>query len=124
SVREIWPSLFLSTVVKLGMEPLAPPAAPLPDGIPLEPPEELLPPLDMPPEEPPLEPPEEPPLEPPDALGVELEPLEDDPELCAMATLPSAKSAAVVAAVINFTIMCQSSLQVGWRLPAPPCNPH
>ena len=113
SERDTWPSLFLSTLVKSGVEP----DAPL-ELEPLDMPE--LPPLaELPPEEllgeeleelgdeldelPPLEAPEEPLL--PVALGEDddLSLLED--ELCAMETLASANSAAAVAVVISFNFI-------------------
>lgn len=108
SVRDTWPSLFVSTDEKSGAEPLAPLEA-LPgdeeelllgeDELPLE----ALPPL----EELPLDMPEEP-LELPVALGEDLSlpeaPVEDEPELCAMETLASAKSAAAVAVPTYFSI--------------------
>ena len=99
---------------------------------------ELAPPLDMPelllPEElgeeldelgveldelPPLEAPDEllsdDPLDPVVALGEDLSlldaPLDDEPELCAIETLASAKSAAAVAVVINFNFIWSSSFR-------------
>jgi hypothetical protein len=42
----------------------------------------------------------------PAALGVELLPLEEEPELCASVTLDNAKSAAAVAALMSFRVMC------------------
>jgi hypothetical protein len=120
SLREIWPSLLVSTLVKLGVS--------------LDAPLELLPPLDMLPELPPLELllgeellspelllgdelEELPPLDAPDepllpvvALGEDEDlslleaPLADEPALCAE-TLASAKSAAAVAVVISFNFI-------------------
>jgi hypothetical protein len=120
SVRETCPSLFVSTLVKLGVLEEAPLLA-LPPLEPLEPLElllgveelllgvdelllgedELLPllPLDALPLEP---------LELPVALGEDLSleaPLEDEPAACAMEILPSAKSAAAVAVVISFNFI-------------------
>jgi hypothetical protein len=87
SAREIWPSLFLSTAEKLGALSLAPADA-----------EPLLGALDEP----------DAPVELlPDALGA-LSPLaapvDDEPELCAMATLARANSAAAVAVLMSFNI--------------------
>ena len=87
SARVIEPSLFLSTAEKLGAGLLAPEDAEPLLGMLDEPdaPVELL----------------------PDALGAlsPLEaPLDDEPELCAMATLARAKSAAVVATLMSFNI--------------------
>jgi hypothetical protein len=123
--------------VKLGLELDAP---------------ELAPPLDMPelllPEElgeeldelgveldelPPLEAPDEllpdDPLDPVVALGEDLSlldaPVDDEPELCAIETLASAKSAAAVAVVINFNFIWSSSFmgkKWGLRLRFPTCN--
>jgi hypothetical protein len=110
SERDTWPSLFLSTVVKLGAELDAPPALLL---------SELLPPLDAPLEElgeelealgveldelPPLDAPDE--LLLPVALGEDedLSLLEDE-LLCAIETLASANSAAAVAVVISFNFI-------------------
>ncbi|HEY9531510.1 MAG TPA: hypothetical protein VIQ55_08970, partial [Burkholderiales bacterium] len=102
SERDTWPSLFLSTLVKLGAELDAP----------LE-----LEPLDMP-ELPPLEAPEEPLL--PVALGEDDDlslldaPVDEEPELCAMDTLASANSAAAVAVVINFNFIGSFLLNGKW----------
>jgi hypothetical protein len=82
SVRDTWPSLFVSTEVKLGEDELAL----LAPEAPLELESELL-------DDGELE------LE-PDADGVDGE--DDDEELCATATLDSAKSAAAVAALMTF----------------------
>lgn len=117
SERDTCPSLFLSTIEKSGVDPLAPPEALPPleallgdedeelllgvEELPLEalPPLEELP-LDMPEE------PDEPEL--PVALGEDLSlpeaPVEDEPVLCAMETLASAKSAAAVAVPTYFSI--------------------
>jgi hypothetical protein len=97
SARDTWPSLFLSTEEKLGVEVLEP-DAPL-EPLVLEPPEAALP--DD------LEVSDEPDELLPDAAGedVDDEPLPDaagedeDEELCATATLDSANSAAAVAAL-------------------------
>jgi hypothetical protein len=94
SLRDTWPSLFVSTVEKLG-------AMLLEEAPPLAPPLDALPPLDMPDE------PDEP-LE-PVALGEDDEPepeapVDDDPELCAIDTLAIAKSAAAVAVPTSFSI--------------------
>lgn len=102
SVRETWPSLLVSTVVKLGALEEAPLLAlpPLAELLGVD--DELLlgvdelPPLALPLEELPV------------ALGEDLSldaPLVDEPELCAMETLASAKSAAAVAVVISFNFM-------------------
>jgi hypothetical protein len=115
------PSLFVSTVVKLGAE-LEAPLELLPLDMPELPLEELPPDEDELGEEldelgveldelPPLEAPEEPLL--PLALGEDddddlslLEaPVEDEPELWAIDTLASANSAAAVAVVINFNFI-------------------
>lgn len=99
SARDTWPSLFLSTDEKLGVEELLlEPDVPLAEPLVLEPPEAALP--DD------LEVSEEP-DELPDAAGEDEddEPLPDaagedeDEELCATATLDSANSAAAVAAL-------------------------
>jgi hypothetical protein len=96
SARDTWPSLFLSTEEKLGVEVLEP-DAPL-EPLVLEPPEAALP--DD------LEVSDEPDELLPDAAGEDEdeEPLPeaagvDDEELCATATLDSANSAAAVAAL-------------------------
>ncbi|HEU4921993.1 MAG TPA: hypothetical protein VFT23_02845 [Burkholderiales bacterium] len=86
SEREIWPSLLVSTDEKVGAAMLE---LVLPDDIPDEP-------EDIPDE----------PLE-PDAEGVVLLP---EDELCAIATLDRARSAAAVALVTSFNID-QSSLK-------------
>jgi hypothetical protein len=89
SAREIWPSLFLSTSEKFGFWVLAPADA-----------EPLLGVLDEP----------EAPLELlPAALGAcDLSapdaPVDDEPELCATATLAMANSAAAVAVLMSFNI--------------------
>jgi len=116
SERDTWPSLFLSTVVKLGVSADAPELLlPMPELPPLDAPlEELGEELDELGEE--LD--ELPPLDAPllEELGVELLLpvalgededlsllLED--ELCAIDTLASANSAAAVAVVISFNFM-------------------
>jgi hypothetical protein len=124
SERDTWPSLFLSTLVKLGAEldaPLALEPLDMPELPPLEAPEELLgeelleelgDELD---ELPPLEAPEEPLL--PVALGEDDDlslldaPVDEEPELCAMDTLASANNAAAVAVVINFNFIGSFLLQ-------------
>jgi hypothetical protein len=110
SARDIWPSLFLSTEEKLGVEVLLEPDAPLV----LEPPEAALPDdLEVSDEPDELLPdaagedaePDEPDELLPEAAGADEEPLPDaagvdeDEELCATATLDSANSAAAVAAL-------------------------
>jgi hypothetical protein len=116
SARDTWPSLFLSTEEKLGVEALLlepdvpleplvlePPEAALPDDLEVsDEPDELLPDAAGADDEP-----EEPDELLPDAAGedVDDEPLPDaagedeDEELCATATLDSANSAAAVAAL-------------------------
>jgi hypothetical protein len=79
SAREIWPSLFLSTAEKSGALLLAPADAEPLLGVALL----------------------------PDALGALSPPdapVDDEPELCAMATLARAKSAAAVAVLMSFNI--------------------
>ena len=97
SERDTWPSLFLSTLVKLGAELDAP----------LE-----LEPLDMP-ELPPLEAPDEL-LGEDDDLSLLDAPVDEEPELCAMDTLASANSAAAVAVVINFNFIGSFLLNGKW----------
>ncbi|MGH8669793.1 MAG: hypothetical protein ACREUN_06185 [Burkholderiales bacterium] len=104
SVREIWPSLLVSTVVKLGALEEAPLLAlpPLEELLGVD--ELLLGVDELPLLELPLAPLELLPV----ALGEDLSleaPVEDEPELCAMETLASAKSAAAVAVVISFNFM-------------------
>jgi hypothetical protein len=113
SARDIWPSLFLSTEEKLGVEVLLEPDAPLEPLVP-EPPEAALPDdLEVSDEPDELLPdaagedaePDEPDELLPEAAGADEEPLPDaagvdeDEELCATATLDSANSAAAVAAL-------------------------
>jgi hypothetical protein len=126
SERDTWPSLFLSTLVKLGAEldaPLELEPLDMPELPPLEAPDELLgeeleelgDELD---ELPPLEAPEEPLL--PVALGEDDDlslldaPVDEEPELCAMDTLASANSAAAVAVVINFNFIGSFLLNGKW----------
>lgn len=94
-MREICPSLLVSTVEKLGAMLLAPPAA--------------LPPLEAPPLVAPLL---EAPLDPlllSEALGalslLPEAPLEEEPELCANDALAIANRAAAVAVPISFNII-------------------
>jgi hypothetical protein len=111
SARVMLPSLFLSTSEKLGVLLLAPADAEPLLGALDEPeaPVELLPeaPAAPLPEAPAAPLPDAPVELLPDALGAfsPLEaPLDDEPELCAMATLARAKSAAVVATLMSFNI--------------------
>lgn len=94
SEREICPSLFLSTIEKLGASLLAPLEALLPLDMP-EDPDELVDGV---------------------ALGEDLSglpeaPVEDDPELCAIDTLAIAKSAAAVAVPTSFNNIWRFLLQ-------------
>jgi hypothetical protein len=106
SLRDTWPSLFVSTELKLGAEAEAPPEA----SAPLDMPE--LPPLEAPPDAPDELLPDAPDELLPVALGED----EDlslllDEELCAIDTLASANSAAAVAVVINFNFIWSFLLQ-------------
>ena len=109
SARDTWPSLFLSTEEKSGLdelllEPDIPPLEPPLEPVLLEPPDAALP------ED--LEVSDEPDELLPDAAGEDEDELlpdaageDEDEELCATATLDSANSAAAVAALRTLSFM-------------------